>query len=280
MKFTQSQLAAYNEIGYVVIECPFEAELTARCLEAVDAVAIDPAKNTDDKRRNHFRLKPQMSDTYWCDLDHSLPFLHIELHPEIVELIRQLSGTDDLYFRDGGINELAPERSFAWHRDSNENYVEFMHYFSGGTVDQGCLRVIPGSHIGPSEPYLDAVKQQRQLAGFPEDYKGDLLDDVELPGEVSLEIDPGHMIVRNSAIFHSTWINRSASGRLMHHWLFREADKDNHRFRFEEYLTAELIAELTPEQQQVLWLGRDFEICETYRKERERELNKVIWGII
>jgi ectoine hydroxylase-related dioxygenase (phytanoyl-CoA dioxygenase family) len=280
MKFTQAQLAEYNEKGYVIIACPFAPELTQCCLEAVEKVAIDPAQNTVDPRRNHFRLKPQAEDTYWCALDHSLPFLQIELHPEIVELAQQLIGENDIYFRNGGINELAPGKSFPWHRDSGDNYVEFMHYFAGGTVEHGCLRVIPGSHIGPLQPYLEAVDEQRQAANFPAEYKGDVLDDAALPGELSLEIDPGHMIVRSSSIFHSTWINRSDSGRLMHHWLFREPGSDNHRFRFEEYLTPALVQALTPQQRQVLWLERDFEICQTYQKERERELGKVSWGII
>ena len=71
-----------------------------------------------------------MPGSYWCALDHSLPFLQIILHPEILELARQLEGDEDIYLRNGGINELAPGKSFWWHRDSEMAYTEFMHYFS------------------------------------------------------------------------------------------------------------------------------------------------------
>ena len=278
MKFTTEQLQQYEEKGYVIVDCPFPAELTQRCLDAVEKVQGDPVSG--DTHRHHFRLRPQIEASLWCALDHSLPFLQIELHAEIVELARQLTGQQDIYYRNGGINELAPGRSFAWHRDTEDVYIEFMHYFSGGAVEHGCLRVIPGSQHGPLQLYRNAVAERRRAAGFPEDYAGDALDDVELPDEVSLEIEPGQLIVRSSRIFHATWINRTSSSRLMHHWLFHEPQVNNHRFRFEEYLTPELVEALTEEQRQVLWLERDFEISESYRKERERELGRVSWGVV
>jgi hypothetical protein len=36
----------------------------------------------------------------------------------VLELARQLEGCDDIYFRNGGINEIAPGRGIRWHRDS------------------------------------------------------------------------------------------------------------------------------------------------------------------
>ena len=280
MRFTAEQIEAYNTWGYVVIECPFRSDLTERCLEAVDKVAIDPALNTTDGKRNHYRLKPQVPASYWCELDHSLSFLQIELHAEIVELARQLAGDGDIYFRNGGINELAPGRSFLWHRDSELDYVEFMHYFSGAGVESGCLRVIPGSHVGAADELRAEVEKLRRERGYAQEYRGDERADVELPDEVSLQIEPGYMIVRSSRIFHATWINNSTAGRLMHHWLFRESDSGNHRFHFEDYLTADLVDALTPEQRDVLWLGRDFDLDPAWEKERERERGCVSWGVI
>ncbi len=153
MKLSSSQLEAYHRDGYVIVDCPFPQTLTLNCLKAVETVAIDPESVTADTRRNHFRLEPQIPGSYWCALDHALPFLQIMLHPEVLEIARQLAGDDDIYLRNGGINELASDHSFWWHRDSEMVYTEFMHYFSGATVAQGCLRVIPGSHIGSAAPF-------------------------------------------------------------------------------------------------------------------------------
>lgn len=278
MQFDQGQLEEYQSRGYVIVDCPFPAELTWDCLAAVDKVAIDPALNDTDGKANHYTLAPQVADSYWCDLDHSLAFLRIELHAQIVELARQLAGCEDVYFRNGGINELAPGLSFVWHRDAEDEYVEFMHYFSGSSPENGCLRVIPGSHIGPADELVAEVEKRRRARG--DEGPDRRQSDVELPGEVSLCLEPQQLLVRSSRIFHATWLNRSDRGRLMHHWLFREGDSDNHRFRFEEYLTDELVAALTPQQRQVLWLGRDFELDPKWDAERRREAGKVRWGVV
>ena len=55
----------------------------------------------------------------------------------------------------------------------------------------------------------------------------------------------------------------------MHHWLYRPVLEGepidgehcgNHRFHWEEYLTPQLMASLSPEQREVLMLGESFEI--------------------
>ncbi|MEE2657593.1 MAG: phytanoyl-CoA dioxygenase family protein [Candidatus Latescibacterota bacterium] len=281
MRFAPNQLAQYQELGYVVVDCPFPRELTHHCLEAAGRVAGDPADVAAvDSKGNHYRLRPQIPGSFWCKLDHSLPLLQIELHEEIVELARQMSGNgEDIYFRNGGINELAPNRSFKWHRDSGVEYVEFMHYLSGANREDGCLRVVPGSHRGPAESLDDRVAELR-AADHSVDRASVHEDDVQLDGEISLEVGKYALIVRSSQIYHATWVNRSNKGRLMHHWLFRDADVDNHRFDFDTYLAPELIARLTPEQRQVLWLGRDFEIDPRYDREREAERGRVRWSLL
>ncbi|MFT5367233.1 MAG: hypothetical protein ACI8V2_002191 [Candidatus Latescibacterota bacterium] len=279
MRFTADQLTEYNEHGYVIIDCPFLQSLTDACLEAVEKVAEEPMPE-DDGKMNHHRLRPQMPNSYWSKLDHSLPFLQIELHTEIVELIRQLENDTDIYFRNGGINELAPNRSFLWHRDTDWEYIELMHYFSGSTKENGCLRVIPGSHIGPSEPFIKQTENLRQQHGHQNPKTGPSIPDVELPDEISLELEPHQLLIRSARIFHSTWVNKTNQSRLMHHWLFRKSDAANHRFHFEDCLTPELIAQLTPEQRQALWLNREFDIDPKYAKEQENENGKVFWSVI
>ena len=108
MLFDTDQLEAYRETGYVIVDCPYPTHLTELALQAVESQLIAPEDNTTDTRGNHYRLAPQIPDSYWCALDHSLPFLQMELHDEVVELARQMADDRDIYFRNGGINELAP----------------------------------------------------------------------------------------------------------------------------------------------------------------------------
>lgn len=279
MLFNTQQMEEYRTMGYVVVDCPYPAALTQRALQAVQRQLIAPEDNTTDTRGNHYRLAPQIPDSYWCALDHSLPFLQMELHDEVVELARQMAGDRDIYFRNGGINELAPGLSFVWHRDSGEEYVEFMHYFSGSSPENGCLRVIPGSHVGAVDELVTEV-ERRRIAQRGSADADRALADVELPGEVSLSLRPDQLLVRSSKIFHATWRNDSDEGRLMHHWLFRAAHEADHRFRFEDYLTADLIEALSEGQREVLWLGRDFELSDKWAGERQRERGRVRWGVL
>ena len=280
MQLSAEQLEHLETQGYVIVDCPFPAALTDACLKAVDQVAVTPSALSDDAKQNHYTLAPQIPDSFWCTLDHSLPFLQIELHTEIVEIARQLTGTDDIYFRNGGINELAPNKGFLWHRDSEWDYIEFMHYFSNASVADGCLRVIPGSHIGGKEQWMDEVEARRKAQGYVEPPTMDGPADVEMDGEIPLEVTSGQIIVRSSKILHATWKNQTDRGRLMHHWLFRRGDEPNHRFTWRDYLTPELIDSLSDEQKEVLWLDRSFDIDDKYAAERERELGKIRWGTV
>ena len=157
-------------------------------------------------------LKPQIDDSYWCSLDHSLRFLRIELHEEIVELARQLTGRlpggdEDIYYRNGGINELAPGRCFKWHRDSGDEATEFMHYFSDASQADGCLRVVPGSH-----------HEQRIFEHEHDMRNGLVLRDMvradHITSEpVDVELEPGQMSLHDIYLIHGSNANRSDKRR-------------------------------------------------------------------
>jgi ectoine hydroxylase-related dioxygenase (phytanoyl-CoA dioxygenase family) len=281
MLLNSEQLEQYRREGYVVIEAPFSATLTEECLAAVAACRRDPAEVAAvDTKKNHYSLMPAVPGSYFCALDHSLPFLRISLHPEIVEIARQIEGVEDLYFRNGGINELAPQRSTTWHFDANFEYVEFMHYFSGASVKDGCLRVIPGSHNPRADHLMPQVIETRRRQGRTDDSTWQTVSDVELPGEVPLEVGSDRLIIRSSQIFHATHVNQSAQGRLMSHWLFRKVSDADFRFNWSHYLTPELIAELNPEQRALLRLEKEDPISPAYQGEVERERGKVFWSVV
>ena len=279
MKFDQAQLDQYETKGYVIIECPFPEELTHACQDAVEPAAQDPDSGLPDSKRNHYRLRPQVEDSYWCTLDHSLPFLRIILHPEILELARQLQKIDDIYLRNGGINDQGPNRSIPWHRDIGIEWPEFMHYFAGASRANGCLRVVPGSHRGDEEPWQQQLRDLRERSENTGSAAEDGWEDVELPDEISLEVEPHQLVVRSSHIFHATWLNRTPISRVMSHWFFHPHTVENHRFTWRDYLTPELIEALTPEQREPLWLDREFRIDSNYEAERARELGRVSWGL-
>jgi hypothetical protein len=281
MLLNREQLEQYHRDGYLIIDAPFPRSLTDDCLAAVAAYGRDPLEVAAvDTKKNHFTLMPAVPDSYFCALDHSLPFLRVSLHPEIVEIARQIEGDTDIYFRNGGINELAPMRSTAWHFDSDIEYTEFMHYFSGADVANGCLRVIPGSHRPRADHLQEQLIRTRRRQGRTDDSTWQNVADVDLPGEVPLEVRPDQLLIRSSQIFHATHLNTSPRGRLMSHWLYRKVRDGGFRFQWSHCLTPELVANLSPEQHALLRLGHEDPIAAPFHAEIARERGKVFWSVV
>ena len=280
MKFSEEQLEQYRTEGYVIVDCPFPESLTEACMTAVERAVQDPSEGpADGSKRNHFYLRPQVEDSYWCTLDHSLPFMQIILHPEIIELARQLNEDRDIYLRNGGINEQAPNRSVGWHIDGGPGWAEFMHYFSGASRVERVSAHRPRqshwtAHLSPRNSRT-RLREERGIVGSQAD---DGWEDVALDDEISLEVEPHQLIVRHAKLFHSTWLNRTSDCRYLSHWLFHPHAIDNHRFTWGDYLTPELLDALSPDQQEVLWLDREFDIDPAYDRERSRELGRVTVG--
>ena len=305
---TAEQLHTYRTEGYVVIPAPWPAALSNDCLLAYErqigmpanALASDAemAKLSSVKTGvdvAKFRLRPAADDsTAFSSLDHSLPFLRVELHPSALQIARQLDKCHDIYFRNGGINEIAPGRAIRWHRDSSSKAgfekdgvpgedVEFMHYFHGSPCEGG-FRLWPASHGGAWDEWQDEVDRQRNLQGepTPEQLAAPCLqgvNDAKLSGEVTISLGPEDLLIRSSRLVHGTWRNDCGHGRLMHHWRFCPGDIHQHRIRFEEHMSPELLRSLSAEQREVLWVGRDFDIAPRYTKEYEGRKGKLLWGV-
>ena len=308
MLFTAAQQEEYERNGYIVLRDAFPGllALTTEFVGAYQLVAED--EPIDDGVGNKFRTRAQIPGSYWSSLDHSLPALRIMLHEEVVELGRQLLGADDIYLRNGGVNEMAPShtgfssaKTVKWHRDSLSHWYdgertwdEFMHYpFADGQgcdTSRGCLRLIPGSHYWSEEQNAEFVQMAgdlREQQGLPRNYSDLVADarvaaDVYIEGEVSITLGPADLLLRKGTIYHCTHQNHGSDGRLMQHWLFRAHDHvpNNHRFRWEEYLSHALINQLSDAQRQVLWLGRGQDLDERYSQERGKEAGKVFWGTL
>ena len=140
----------------------------------------------------------------------------------MVEIGQQLAGDDNVWVRNAGLNELAPGRGIFWHHDGGDDTVEFMHYPQGATKENGCLRVIPGSHKGPTvartaaealeqgtTEYDELLQEIRTAEGVAKPTLRDGPEDVAMPGEVFVEVRPDQLLVRSTRIFHATMFNRT-----------------------------------------------------------------------
>ena len=127
---------------------------------------------------------------------------------------------------------------------------------------------------------LGVPSAEDALARFSEFAPSALIADVELPGEIPLEVGPDKLLIRSSQIFHATHLNQSPRGRLMHHWLYRKVRDGDFRFNWSHYLTPALVTQLTPDQRALLRLGCEDPIAAHYQDEIARERGKVFWSVV
>lgn len=274
------QRAALARDGFVVIPMPAPPDLVRACWRAFEAEAARCGGRPPPgvKLGHHYRLHPQRAGSYWSQLDHSWPFLALELSAPMLDLAEGLVGEADFFYRNGGINELAPGLAFPWHRDTEDAYIEFMHYLSPASRETGCLRVVPGSHRLRVDVLHARLARARVAAGVgqPAVFPSVQLD-APMVGEAAVEVGPADLLLRSSRIFHATYRNQGPVGRVMHHWLFRERASGDHRFRFRDCLSGELTAKLTPRQRRALSLDELVTIHPRHRNEYEREHADVRW---
>jgi ectoine hydroxylase-related dioxygenase (phytanoyl-CoA dioxygenase family) len=131
--------------------------------------------------------------------------------PEIVDTVENLLGPDLIYYTDqlfvkGAYNGSA----VPWHQDSAYWPVDPPKLLScwmaldDATVENGCVRVIPGTHRR-AIPHTH-FKEGPQSLGL-------LQHEVDLSKEIPVEIPAGGAMFHHSLLIHRSEANRSAKGR-------------------------------------------------------------------
>ena len=192
-----SQIAQFNEQGY---------------LSGIDMFT--------DKECDTFREQAEIfesenpEDVAWAfDIKSNLLFewvYQLGIHPRLLDIVDNLIGPDILLtnsiFR---IKEPTSETHYGWHQDAARIQVEpnfIIAYLAIGeaTTENGCLRVIPGSHR-KIEPFHLVKYTKRKLARVTE---------VDESTAVDLVLKKGQVGFFNCNTIHGSGANRSDSRRF------------------------------------------------------------------
>lgn len=132
----------------------------------------------------------------YCDTD--VAFARLIYHPGLMEAMRDLDGTEFIYF--GGSMDLS--HGTEWHCDFNPPYfesrpVKAMFYLDEMKARNGALYLIPGTH---SPDYAASIVRR---FGFYTETGGCRmdLDPWEVPS-VALETSPGDVVVWRNTMWH------------------------------------------------------------------------------
>jgi len=200
-------LSAFADNGYLIAESVFTAEEMAACKTA----AKDLVENTSG---------PSGVRVWMCDTIPPL-FESISCDPRMAAILRQLIGSRIEFlsakpvFKSSRIQFGSP-----WHQD--QAYWGGATKYSGwialedATIENGCLRVIPGSHRRTWDHA--SVQDDR---GF-----NNRISDEQLAGErmIDVEMKCGDVLVFHDRLLHSSHPNRSGRERWSFIPTYRNAD--------------------------------------------------------
>jgi ectoine hydroxylase-related dioxygenase (phytanoyl-CoA dioxygenase family) len=199
---TDRAVEQFHEQGYCDPISVLSATETAYFRERLEAFEHDHPDDTKKLKTKSHLLSP------WV--------VEIARHPRLLDAYEDLIGPDILCYSMAFRNKNADGRTFAgWHQDTLYLPIEPILVIGALALsecgpEQGCLKVIPGSHKGEILPHGEADDADSILArgqfiegGFDESKAADLA------------LRPGEIGLFNSSIIHGSGINSGGDRRLM-----------------------------------------------------------------
>ncbi len=200
-RIAPEQVAFYREHGYAAPFRALEARETAAMRGSLDAFEAAHGLSAGD-----IHFKGHLCFTW----SHALA-----ARPEILDVVEPLIGPDILVFASKfWIKPGQSGRYVSWHQDSAYFGLE-PHALAAVWValtdsnrDNGCLRVIPGSHRGPAHWHRETHAADNLLA------RGQTIEGLDESAAVDLELREGEFSVHHERTVHGSLPNRTDRPRI------------------------------------------------------------------
>jgi Phytanoyl-CoA dioxygenase (PhyH) len=209
-RLSDAETRQYREQGYVVPQFRLEPALVRRMQDALDSLIRDnPGVRPEKLVSAHIEGRNDEG------VSGSRAFLDLAMDSDIVDLVSQVVGPDVILWGCHVFCKPAQEGyETPWHQDGHywpirplANCTVWVA-LEPSTKENGCLRVIPGSHTGKQlHPHLhedrtDLTLNQRMADGsFDEDEA------------VDIELEPGQMSLHDIYMVHGAKANMSGVRR-------------------------------------------------------------------
>lgn len=242
----------FRDKGYVVIDCPFDPARAAYVQELV-------RENVDMSNADGVRLS--RIDPRYTVVDTQPAVLELLEHPQLLSIVSALYGSNDYRVLLANFNNRTPDVKpmINWHTDYSEEErplgrrVEIAWYLTDTSPENGCLRVIPGSHTPPRD------KTRRELEKVAET-TGALWrsHQVRHPHEVELPLGPGKLLIRDGFIWHCTFKNTTQDNRLLYAWSYCPLAERVMLVDYELILPRDIVEFPTPLQERLFALNESY----------------------
>jgi len=207
---SEKDIANYQANGYVIPKYRLEPEFLKELQDALNTlIANNPGVRPEKLVSAHIEGRNDEGATG------SQKFLQLAMHPPIIDLVEQLIGPDIILWGCHVFCKPASEGyETPWHQDGHywpirplANCTVWVA-LEPSTQENGCLRVIPGSHTAKQlyehlhEDRNDLTLNQRMAEGtFDESQAADL------------ELQPGEMSMHDIYMIHGAKANTSQQRR-------------------------------------------------------------------
>jgi len=200
---TPAEVDAFERKGYHFPERAMSADEALayrRRLEQSEALAGGPLRGSR-------RSKPHLLFPWANELIR---------HPAILDAVEDLLGPNLLAWSSSFFIKDAKDPSFvSWHQDSTYWGLSHPHVvtawvaLSRSVVENGCMRVIPGTHLKDQLPHKDTFAENNLLTRGQE-----VAVEVNPEDAVDIELQPGEFSIHHVRLVHGSDPNTSGERRI------------------------------------------------------------------
>lgn len=199
---TATQVSQFRTEGYLFPLRAVSPGVAAECRSRIEAYE---ARAGHDANRT-LKIKGNLAFPWLMDLGRN---------PRILDAVEDLIGPNVLLF---GASIFAKNsrdpRYVSWHQDSayfglapHEEVTAWVA-FTESTVEKGCLKVMPRTHLGPDLHHVETHARDNMLA------KGQSIEGLDDNQAVSIELAPGEFSLHHERMAHASEPNRGADRRI------------------------------------------------------------------
>ncbi len=135
--------------------------------------------------------------------------------PKILDAVEDLIGPDLLCWTTHWfVKEASSPQYVSWHQESNywgldtTELVSVWLALSPSTIESGCMRVLPGSHLEPPMEHVDTYAEDNMLT------RGQEIHGIDESKAVNLEVQPGEVLLFDYRLAHASYPNRTNDRRI------------------------------------------------------------------
>ena len=201
-KLTDLQVSQFQETGFLSAFPVLSAD-QARHLRA--NLETFEAEN-DGVLTGSLRFKNHLLFKWLSDLIRS---------PKILDAVEDIIGHNIMVWStDWWIKEANSPQFVSWHQDSQywgldtAKLVTVWVALSPSTIESGCMRILPGSHVGPDLAHEETYHDDNMLT------RGQSISGIDEDKAVNLEVQTGQAVLFAFRIAHASYPNQTDDRRI------------------------------------------------------------------